>query len=71
MQTEKIRIQLNGRPTDVDHPVSLGELLKRYQIKAETVVLELNRRIVEKKNLGEITLREGDALEIVHFVGGG
>lgn len=71
MQTEKIRIQLNGSSTEIDYPASLADLLKRYQIKADTVVLELNRRIVDRKNVGEISLNEGDTLEIVHFVGGG
>ena len=36
-----------------------------------TVVVELNREIVRRPRLGETMLAAGDAVELVHFVGGG
>jgi len=35
------------------------------------VVVEHNRRIVRRDALGTTRLAEGDAVELVHFVGGG
>jgi thiamine biosynthesis protein ThiS len=35
------------------------------------VVVELNREIVRRPRLGEVSLGEGDQIELVHFVGGG
>jgi thiamine biosynthesis protein ThiS len=35
------------------------------------VVVELNREIVRRARLAEVTLRDGDSVELVHFVGGG
>jgi thiamine biosynthesis protein ThiS len=35
------------------------------------VVVELNRQIVRRPRLAETPLAEGDAIELVHFVGGG
>ena len=36
-----------------------------------TVVVELNREIVRRPQLGATTVAAGDSIELVHFVGGG
>jgi thiamine biosynthesis protein ThiS len=36
-----------------------------------TVVVERNREIVRRPQLSDTALTEGDAIELVHFVGGG
>jgi sulfur carrier protein len=35
------------------------------------VVVEQNRRILERASLGSTDVRTGDIFELVHFVGGG
>ena len=35
------------------------------------VAIELNKKIVDKKKVSKIILKEKDNLEIVHFIGGG
>jgi len=40
-------------------------------MKQDRVAVELNRNIVPREQWAEISLSEGDRLEIVHFVGGG
>jgi len=35
------------------------------------VVVEHNRAIVRRPSLGGVTVASGDAIELVHFVGGG
>jgi sulfur carrier protein len=35
------------------------------------VVVELNRHIVRRTELAETPVRDGDTVELVHFVGGG
>jgi thiazole synthase/sulfur carrier protein len=35
------------------------------------VVVEHNRSIVRRPELGAIRLQDGDSVELVHFVGGG
>jgi sulfur carrier protein len=51
--------------------LSLARLLEELQIRAGRVVVELNRNIVSREAHGSTLLKEGDTLEIVHFVGGG
>jgi thiamine biosynthesis protein ThiS len=35
------------------------------------VVVEVNRQIVRRAQLQDTVITEGDAVELVHFVGGG
>ena len=50
---------------------TLLELLEELELDPRAVVVEHNRKIVRRVGLGDVTLKEGDALELVHFVGGG
>ena len=64
-------ISLNGQPRNIPGPATLDDLLRELGLDARTVVVEHNRRIVRRPRLGETPLAAGDAVELVHFVGGG
>jgi sulfur carrier protein len=69
-----MNLQINGetRPlTDTPTPFTLAALLERLAIKSDRVAVELNLDIVPRDRWSSTQLREGDKLEIVHFVGGG
>ncbi len=67
----EIDIVVNGEPRRVPGPATLLDLLSHLELDPRTVVVELNREIVRRPRLGETSLTEGDAIELVHFVGGG
>jgi thiamine biosynthesis protein ThiS len=50
---------------------TLLDLLNELELDPRTVVVEHNRRIVRRAALGEVLVAPGDAVELVHFVGGG
>ncbi|HWC75361.1 MAG TPA: sulfur carrier protein ThiS [Gemmatimonadales bacterium] len=50
---------------------TLLDLLKELDLDPRTVVVEHNRTIVRRAGLGDVTVTAGDAIELVHFVGGG
>ncbi len=50
---------------------TLVKNLKELGLDTRRVATELNRRILKRAELSEITVTEGDSLEVVHFVGGG
>ncbi|HET7422746.1 MAG TPA: sulfur carrier protein ThiS [Gemmatimonadales bacterium] len=64
-------IVVNGEPRKVAERASLLDLLATLGLDPRTVVVELNREIVRRPRLGETMLAAGDAVELVHFVGGG
>ena len=66
-----LQIVVNGEDRRLPAPATLLDLLAHLGLDARTVVVELNREIVRRPRLGETPLAEGDAVELVHFVGGG
>jgi sulfur carrier protein len=66
-----MKIRVNGEDKEIANGLSLARLLEELQIRAGRVVVELNRNIVSREAHASTLLNEGDALEIVHFVGGG
>jgi sulfur carrier protein len=67
----KITIQLNGEPYVIEGDARLTALIETLKMKPTRIAVELNRAIVPRANYSEITLREGDELELINFVGGG
>lgn len=66
-----IDVVINGEPKQVTPGATLLELLAELELDPRAVVVEHNRRIVRRPALGEVTVAAGDAIELVHFVGGG
>jgi sulfur carrier protein len=50
---------------------TLLDLLAELELDPRAVVVEHNRKIVRRVGLGEVPVNDGDAIELVHFVGGG
>lgn len=65
-------IQLNGKSTELPKTVqSIQDLLELYSLENRIVVVEMNKEIVYKEQYASQMLADRDAIEIVHFVGGG
>jgi thiamine biosynthesis protein ThiS len=64
-------VVINGESRRITTGVTLLELLKELELDPRAVVVEHNRKIVRHAGLGDVTVTEGDAIELVHFVGGG
>lgn len=69
--SEEIEVRVNGDPRRVPAGTSVAELLEALDVDRRAVVVELNRQIVRRNELGDLTLEAGDRVELVHFVGGG
>lgn len=50
---------------------TLKELLEKLGIQQGKVAIEANLSIIKKADYDTFKLKEGDSIEIVHFVGGG
>ena len=68
---KKIKIKINGKINKIDNKTKLSDLVRYFKIPLKKVAIELNREIVDKKNLYKIYLKDNDKIEIVHFIGGG
>ena len=66
-----MRIQVNGGEREASQGATLRGLLETMSLPPARVAVELNGRVVARAEFDSITIREGDVLEVVHFVGGG
>ena len=64
-------VVINGEHKRVTPGASLLDVLSQLELDPRAVVVEHNRRIVRRPALGDVKVNEGDAIELVHVVGGG
>lgn len=64
-------IRVNGKDNEVASDISVAQLLEHLEIRPGRVVVEINAQVVSRDAHGDTQLKEGDEVEIVHFVGGG
>ncbi len=65
-----MEITVNGEKRSID-PMSVLQYLQSIGIDERRVAVEYNLDILPKDTYGTTVLKDGDRLEIVHFVGGG
>jgi len=63
-------LTINGEPRITAAHI-LIDLVSELGMKPDRVAIELNREIIPRERWPQTKLRDGDQLEIVHFVGGG
>ncbi len=66
-----MQLVINGEERSFSDELTLAALVEQLGVKADRVAVELNRIIVRRDAWAATTLRDGDRLEVVHFVGGG
>ena len=66
-----IRLTINGKPQELPAPTGLVQYLESLEITTEFIAVGYNGEVIEKESFDEITLSEGDVVEIVRPVGGG
>ncbi len=69
-----MQLTINGETRDISltgtAPVVLT-LLEALGLLQRRVAVEINAKVIRRALHGAHTLKEGDVIEIVHFVGGG
>ncbi|GAB6936080.1 MAG: sulfur carrier protein ThiS [Calditerricola sp.] len=67
-----MKLTINGEVHDVPDSVqTVADLLRHFGLEGKLVIVEQNRRVLDRDTYAEVPVREGDVLELVHFVGGG
>ena len=68
-----LTITMNGQLrtfSDLQQPM-LDQLIAQLALKGDRVAVERNGQIVPRSEWSQISVQDGDRLEVVHFVGGG
>nr|WP_204602345.1 sulfur carrier protein ThiS [Paremcibacter congregatus] len=66
-----IEVTINGDIHKTEAGQNLAQLLEGLQLDPLKVAVERNLEIVPKTTYQNVTVENGDRLEIVHFIGGG
>ncbi|GIP42583.1 thiamine biosynthesis protein ThiS [Paenibacillus sp. J45TS6] len=65
-------LRVNGQHMQIEEDqLSVKDLLESLDLGVKTVVIECNEQILTKDMHPNTLLKDGDHIEIVHFVGGG
>lgn len=63
-------VRINGNDITADGK-TVAEYLESENYRMERIVVEINGNIIPKSTYAETILKDGDAVEVVSFVGGG
>ena len=69
--SDTIDVVVNGEPRVVARDGTLLDLLETLHLDPRAVVVEHNHKVVRRPALAAVRVASGDAIELVHFVGGG
>ena len=66
-----IELTVNGESQSLGEPTTILEFLATHELQPTIVVVEHNGEIVPRDRFGEVTLQNGDVVEIVQMMAGG
>ena len=66
-----MKILLNGKSVDAREAKTIAELIDRYELPPQSILVEHNGLAVHRHEWSERPLAEGDHIEFIRVVAGG
>ena len=66
-----MKIQVNGINKEIAESSNIKDLVEHFCAHIKHIIVECNGNIVKEPEWSSYKLKEGDAIELVNFVGGG
>jgi sulfur carrier protein len=66
-----LSITVNGSPIEIEHSISVEELLQTVEVPKNYLAVEVNEDVVPREQHAEHIVNDGDRIEVVTLVGGG
>jgi len=66
-----IKIKFNGKEIEVAKETSLLDIINSYNLNHRSIIIELNREVIDDDKFAETVVKDNDILELINFVGGG
>jgi thiamine biosynthesis protein ThiS len=66
-----MKIAVNGESVDVREAKTIAELIDRYQLPPQSILVEHNGLALHRHEWAERPLAEGDRIEFIRVVAGG
>ena len=66
-----IEITVNGRPVEIEAPMTVERLLDIVDVPPNYLAVEVNAEVVPRETYTTTLVQPGDEVEVVTLVGGG
>jgi sulfur carrier protein len=66
-----MKISLNGETVDTREAKTVAQLIDRYQLPPQSILVEHNGLALHRREWPEHSLAEGDRIEFIRVVAGG
>jgi len=66
-----MKVAVNGESVDTREAKTIAELIERYQLPSQSILVEHNGLAVHRHEWSERPLAEGDRIEFIRVVAGG
>ncbi|MFQ4738412.1 thiamine biosynthesis protein ThiS [Clostridioides difficile] len=64
-------MKVNGKEIEFEKDLTVIDLLNKFNLKSDRVVVEVNLEIIEESNYNTYVLKDEDIVELISFIGGG
>ena len=68
---DMINLMVNGKNREAEAATNLETFLESFGLDLQFVAVGYNGEVIKKESFAQVTLKNGDTLEIVRPVGGG
>ncbi len=66
-----MRITVNGEEKAFENGMTLAQIMSRLEIADKVMAAAVNMEVVKKEKWEKFSPKDGDKVELLHFVGGG
>ncbi|HXG36803.1 MAG TPA: sulfur carrier protein ThiS [Dehalococcoidia bacterium] len=66
-----ITATINGKPATLEREMTVAAYVETLPVKQRFIAVAKNGEVVPREKWQEVTIAEGDVIEIVRMVGGG
>ena len=66
-----MKVVINGEEKTFENGTTLIGIIEKLGISSKVMAIAVNMEIVKKNNWSSFVPKEGDKIELLHFVGGG
>ena len=66
-----IRVTINGDEQEIPNAMPLSEYVSSLGVNPKMIAIAYNGEVLRRDEWAEVTLSDGDSLEVVRAVGGG
>ncbi|SFP90506.1 sulfur carrier protein ThiS [Hydrogenimonas thermophila] len=66
-----MKIVVNGEEKTFDNGITLADIIEKLGIADKVMAAAVNMEVVKKDNWSSFVPKDGDKIELLHFVGGG